>query len=210
MRTTGECRITTHDILLSYMIVRMSDLRRNGHSPMLGRGARAPPVRFVLLSFFLVLCIYISMKLQHCPKRKRKRFESQDKLYSSRASRRLIDFLEGDTVVRAIEELGHLWYGCIVTFKVDNTAFQKSAQKGRSRVDRLNDLVREIFHLCIRFNCVILFEWISSEDNLLADHLSRDRELDFLAAVFAVGFWAVSVTVRRHRLAGDKRVLPET
>ena len=129
--------------------------------------------------------------------------------YGSRASRRLIDFLEGDTVVRAIEELGHLWYGCIVTFRVDNTAFQKSARKGRSRVDRLNDLVREIFHLCIKFNCVVLFEWISSEDNLLADHLSRDRELDFLAAVFAVGFWVTTVKVRRHRCAGDRRVLPE-
>ena len=102
-----------------------------------------------------------------------------------------------------------MWYGCIVTFKVDNTAFQKSAQKGRSRVERLNDLVREIFHLCIKFNCVILFEWISSEDNLLADHLSRDRELDFLGAVFAVGFWSVAIAVRRHREAGDKRVLPE-
>ena len=121
----------------------------------------------------------------------------------------MIDFLEGDTVVRAIEELGHLWYGCLVTFKVDNTAFQKSAQKGRSRVDRLNDLVREIFHLCIKFNCVVLFEWISSEDNLLADHLSRDRELEFLAAVFAVGFWSAAITVRRHLSAGDKRVLPE-
>ena len=31
----------------------------------------------------------------------------------------------------------------------------------------------------LKFHCVIDFFWLSSEDNVLADDLSRDREEDF-------------------------------
>ena len=45
----------------------------------------------------------------------------------------MIDILEGDVVVEAVRDLGHLWHRKVVTFRVDNSAFQRSAVKGWSR-----------------------------------------------------------------------------
>ena len=39
--------------------------------------------------------------------------------YGSRAARRPIDFLEGDTVVACVERLAHKWRGCVVRFFID-------------------------------------------------------------------------------------------
>ena len=51
--------------------------------------------------------------------------------------------------------------------------------------------------------------WLSSADNLLADHLSRGREREFLEDVMRTGFWHSSVTedpyVQRHPEAGSLR-----
>ena len=62
--------------------------------------------------------------------------------YGSRASRHLIDYLEGDVVTACAASMGHLWRGLRIPFGVDNMAFEASAVKGRSRVSRLNELVR--------------------------------------------------------------------
>ena len=43
----------------------------------------------------------------------------------------------------------HLWRGCIVPFLIDNQAFQRSGVAGRSRAQRLNELLRELFILQI-------------------------------------------------------------
>jgi hypothetical protein len=52
--------------------------------------------------------------------------------YGTRASRQPIDYLEGDVVVLALEDLGSRWWDCIVLFRVrvDNWSFQGSAVKG--------------------------------------------------------------------------------
>ena len=86
----------------------------------------------------------------------------------------------------------------MVVFKVDNSAFQRSAAKGRSKAERLNALIKEILAYSIHFGCVVVFDWISSADNLLADDLSRDREADFLRHVFETGFWHAETLVLRH------------
>ena len=39
--------------------------------------------------------------------------------YGSRAARRPIDFLEGDTVVACVERLAHKWRGCVVQFFIE-------------------------------------------------------------------------------------------
>ena len=129
--------------------------------------------------------------------------------YGSRAARHLIDYLEGDVVVVAVEQLGHMWHKCCVPFGVDNMAFQRSAHKGRSKVERLNVLVRELFALMLKYHCVINFFWLSSEDNLLADDLSRDREEAFLEHVADSGFWSEGTQAIRHEEAGKTRTLPE-
>ena len=63
--------------------------------------------------------------------------------YGSRAARKLIDFLEGDTVVVACTEMKAMWHRKLVPFGIDNMTFQRSAAKGRSSVERLNVLTRE-------------------------------------------------------------------
>ena len=45
--------------------------------------------------------------------------------YGGRAARKLIDFLEGDTVVSCVERMGKHWRGKWIPFGVDNQAFQR-------------------------------------------------------------------------------------
>ena len=97
--------------------------------------------------------------------------------YGASASRKPIDTLEGDTVVRAAIDLGHLWKHKVVPFAIDNQAFQLSAVKGHSRAERLSDLTRHLFHLALSFQCIYEFNWISTHDNIFADALSRPNPL---------------------------------
>ena len=57
--------------------------------------------------------------------------------YGSSSSRKPIDELEGDTVVKAVRALGHLWRHSVVPIFIDNQAFQASAKKGWSKAPRL-------------------------------------------------------------------------
>jgi hypothetical protein len=71
--------------------------------------------------------------------------------------------------------------GCYDLCRQVNQAFQLSAVKGWSKADRLNSLLKQLFFLCLRHECVLRFVWISTHDNILADFLSRkDGEAKFL------------------------------
>ena len=129
--------------------------------------------------------------------------------YGSRASRQPIDFLEGDTVVDCVTKMGKYWKHCIVPFGIDNSSFQLSLRKSRSKAPRLNVLIRELFALQVRFQCILDTFWLSSEDNDLADHLSRDREWEFLRDVIPSGFWPEGILPMRHVSAGRVRQLPD-
>ena len=129
--------------------------------------------------------------------------------YGARAAKRPIDFLEGDTVTETVRRRAHGWRGKRVPFGCDNMSFERSAAKGRSRADRLNVLLREIFALMLHYGCVLQFYWLSSEDNLLADHLSRGREQEALEAAVELGFWSAEVTQQPDPDLGETRRLPE-
>ena len=129
--------------------------------------------------------------------------------YGSRAARQLIDYLEGDCVVLCVEQLGHLWKNCTVPFGIDNSSFEFSAEKGRSRVERLNVLVRRLFWLQLEFQCIISYFWLCSADNWLADLLSRNHEGQFIVDVVEQGYLLPGASLIRHEEAGKKRVLPE-
>lgn len=104
--------------------------------------------------------------------------------YGTSASRRPIDVLEGDTVVKAACDLGDLWSNCRVPLFIDNQAFQMSARKGWSRAGRLSLLVRQLFFISLRCNCIFEFHWLSTHDNIFADALSRPNpHASFLALV---------------------------
>lgn len=102
--------------------------------------------------------------------------------YGASSRRKPIDELEGDTVVCFVEENGHKWCGKIVVIYIDNRAFQLSGVKGWSKAERLNSLLKRLYYLSLKFDCVLVFEWISTHDNTLADLLSRPNgEVPFLA-----------------------------
>lgn len=109
--------------------------------------------------------------------------------YGAKASKRPIDFLEGDTTVEAITRMGNAWRGCWVPFGVDNQAFQGAANRAYSKAARLNMLLKEIFVLQIQFNCLIRYFWLGTKENFLADHLSRNREWAFMSLVYVSMFW---------------------
>ena len=129
--------------------------------------------------------------------------------YGSRAARKPIDELEGDTCTVVARRLARLWRGCIIPFHIDNSAFQRSGKKGRSRAPRLNALIKELFVLQVAYEFIIEWLWISTTDNVNADHLSRNREADFLETVYSSGFWEKGTVPRRMVDAGRTRVLPE-
>jgi len=123
-------------------------------------------------------------------------------VYGSRAARQAIDFLEGDVVVVTVRRLAHLWYGMRIPFFVDNMVFEKSGEAGRSRVERLNVLLKELFMLQIVYNFVIEWFWIDTHSNLLADHLSRGREAEFLRDAHGRG--AARSLSAYNRVADDR------
>ena len=127
--------------------------------------------------------------------------------YGTSASRKPIDFLEGDTAVHTCEVLGHMWRNCTVPFGVDNMAFKASAVKGWSHAERLQGLMRQLFALQISGDYILQFFWLASKENDLADHLSRNREAEFLRAARDGGFWAAGVCPSRHPRAGHVRQL---
>lgn len=123
--------------------------------------------------------------------------------FGSRASRKLIDELEGETVAVACRTRGAAWQGHRVPFGIDNQAFERSAERGRSAAERLNRLLKELFVLQIQHGFILQPFWISTDDNYLADHLSRGREAEFLAALPASEFLVVPFSeLKRHRDAG--------
>jgi hypothetical protein len=124
--------------------------------------------------------------------------------FGSAVSRRPIDYLEGKTVVLCVEDVGHLWSGKIIRFHIDNQSFQASAVKGWSHADRLNELLRDMLYLTVKFNVIISYEWISTHDNVLADPLSRIDEPLFLERAASSGSPLLG-PVSRHPDAGSRR-----
>ena len=94
-----------------------------------------------------------------------------------------IDYLEGKSVLIAAQYLGHTWYRKIVPLLIDNTAFQLSLVKGRSKAERLNELLRDLFYLSVKHHCIFRPTWIATDDNVFADALSRAQWSRFFEAV---------------------------
>ena len=123
-------------------------------------------------------------------------------VYGRSAARKPIDELEGDTVLRCCEALCGRWKGMQVPFGIDNSSFERSAEKSRSRAPRLNELLRHLFILQVKYGFVLQPYWLSSEDNYLADHLSRGRVAEFLELVGDAGFLRPAAVLFKHPSAG--------
>ena len=124
------------------------------------------------------------------------------------ARSQLIDFMEGYTVLLAVQQLAPFWRHCKVTIWIDNSAFQQSGETGRSRVERLNWLLRKLLILQVEYDFVLSYAWISTHDNYLADHLSRGRVDEFLLHVHSSGQLAPGAELRAVGLPGEIVSLP--
>ena len=94
-------------------------------------------------------------------------------VYGSSDRRKCIDALEGDAVLRAARTIGHLWSKKRVPFYIDSSSFQLSFVKGRSRAERLNVILRQLYELSVELDCIFVPIWISTHENIGADALSR-------------------------------------
>ena len=138
-------------------------------------------------------------------------------VYGASASKRLIDWLEADTVLEYTRTSCHKWYKRIVDFWIDNSAFELSGEAGRSRVERLNVVLQKLFLLQVEHTFIIRFNWIPTDDNTMADHLSRGRIEAFYLAVaaaavtvggfFVGGFFLAGKAVRLRMAADAGRTL---
>jgi len=86
-----------------------------------------------------------------------------------------------------VEDQGPNWENCLVRLHIDNQSFQASAVKGWSHAERLNELLRELLYLSVKFSCIFQYNWISTHENVLADPLSRFDEPLFLERARADG-----------------------
>ena len=124
--------------------------------------------------------------------------------YGVAAAKNLIDYLEGDAFVLAVEDLGERWRRCVVPCYIDNRAFGDSARKGWSRAERLGALMKKLFALAIKYECIYEIHWIASAQNTLADALSReDNEARFLELIVDYhDFFEKEAVLRRHPQSG--------
>ena len=79
-------------------------------------------------------------------------------VYGASASKRLIDWLEADTVLEKARTSCHKWYKQIVDFWIDNSAFELSGEAGRSRVERLNVVLQKLFLLQVEHTFIMRFD----------------------------------------------------
>lgn len=124
--------------------------------------------------------------------------------FGSATSRQPIDYLEGLTAVFCLQDNGASWGGKIVHFHIDNQSFQLSAVKEWSHADRLNELLRHMLCLTVKYGCIVLYHWISTHDNVLADPLSRDDEQTFLLRATSSAS-PLHRPPQRHADAGTRR-----
>ena len=98
---------------------------------------------------------------------------------------------------------------------IDNMAFKDCLRKGRSRVERLNVLVKESFALCLEYQCILAPGYIPTLVNKGADFLSRKEVQmgDPVAQVSVIAeemnFWASGTVPIVGPYAGGTRTLEE-
>ena len=124
--------------------------------------------------------------------------------HGASSARKPIMWTEGFWCNTACGDLGHLWYKKLVPFGLDNKPFQASVCAGRSKALEMNELVRTSFVQQVKGHFILDAFWLSSAENELADHLSRNREDLFLVRAYESGFWPTGLQPVRHPLTGDR------
>ena len=116
-------------------------------------------------------------------------------VFGSAKKRKHIDELEGFAVLQLAKSIGKNWFGKRVRVWIDNSAFCYSLAKGRSKVERLTNIIRQLYQLSAEYNCILVPSWIATEENIGADALSRNDES--LGKEWLASISPASVSIRR-------------
>ena len=136
-------------------------------------------------------------------------------LYGRGSRRKPIDYLEGDTFIVAFRRMGRYWKLLMIRCWIDNMSFKGCMDKGRSSVERLNVLVREMYALSLEHQCIISPGFVPTLENGAADFLSRPAVQlgDPIAQVTAIAvdmhFWTPGTVAVVGPYAGGTRTLDE-
>ena len=103
--------------------------------------------------------------------------------FTCRERKLTIAVLEAKMVEDAIEHNCHEWQGCVLPIYIDNTTAKSCFQRGRSRERKLNSVVRAVAVLCATYDILPVYFYVRSEENILADALSRGWYDDFTLAL---------------------------
>lgn len=87
--------------------------------------------------------------------------------------------LEQWPVVAAFPRWGKLMSNCHVLCETDNLQVSHLLRTGRGTNHTCMFWLRELFWICLVYNIVIYPVYIASEDNVLADLLSRTKYPDY-------------------------------
>ena len=129
--------------------------------------------------------------------------------FGGSAARKPIDFLEGFVYLEGLAANAHRWSNLFIPAALDNMAFELSLEAGRSRVDRLNDILRGSFVLQLQYNCIVGPYWLGTLENVHADDLSRNREAHFLSIAYDFVHWNGGRLLQRHPEAGRTLTLAD-
>ena len=91
----------------------------------------------------------------------------------STALPRNINVLELYPVLLSLIRWGHLWRDRKVLCLSDNTQVVRAISTGRSANDSSMQMLRNIFWLCVKYNCHLVSEYVPGVDNVVPDYLSR-------------------------------------
>ena len=87
-----------------------------------------------------------------------------------------ITFLELLSIVISIKRWGHLWRGLHIKVRTDNIAAMSAINKATSKSPEMMILVREIFWMCVKYECRVTASYIKGVENVMSDRLSRLNE----------------------------------
>ena len=94
-------------------------------------------------------------------------------LFSARQRKACIAFLEMHAVAAMCDSFAPSWRHKIIPLFIDNTSSLYALLNHRSKNKRMNELLKHIFGLALRYDFVIMPTYIKSADNVMADALSR-------------------------------------
>jgi hypothetical protein len=129
--------------------------------------------------------------------------------FTCREKRACIAVLEGKMVQEAVDHNADEWHGCVVPVYIDNTTALHCFKKGRSRNRLLNGIIRATMFTCAQHDIILVFQWVPTKANLLADALSRGWWREFFLGLTYFVWPDTGLPLLASERASMKQHLPQ-